>query len=325
MSKRVETPGRLATPRYRVPVRTASEAHDRRSLVSWGFALALHAAAIGALFTGSRAPPPIDDSPVVEVTIETPPREPEEAPRPEPEAERPAPSDTTVAATPLARNAATSKHPDEAVIVSEAPPGPSSSASEGWAPQWTMPQGINLGLDGGIAWRPSLNPSTGDGTGEGAPATRPDVGMIRSALAEHDRELGFGSGGRITSAVRDANRVIADLREGAATMQVVTDATGHVVSVRLVDVTSNERGWTEAAEAVRSALGKSTLQVPSGARGVVVTVRIEVAMRLPSGARGSGVSSLINGDGVGGTADLSDLGARPRAVAKTRVLSEEAL
>jgi hypothetical protein len=304
-------------------VSTASGDHARRSLVSWGLALVLHGSAIGALFVGSRPEPKVEEGPAVEVTLEQPPP-PEEAPRPE-ALEPPAPGEVSApTATPLARNSAPSRRVEEPVLMTEAPPGPSASASEGWAFSVTAPHGINLGLDGGIAWRPSLNPGGGEGSGDVPPGPRPDVGGLRTGLAEHDRELGFGSGGRIASAVRDADRVIADLRDGAATMQFVTDAAGNVVSVRVVDVTSNERGWTEAAEAIRSALRQRPLQVPSGARGKVVTVRVEVAMRLPSGSRG-GVQGLLNGDGVGGAADLSDIGARPRAVAKSRVLSEEAL
>jgi hypothetical protein len=284
----------------------------------------LHGSALGALLVGPRAGPKLDQEPAIEVTLDQPPP-PEEAPRPEPPLEPAAPGEVSPpTATLVARNNAPSRRVEEPVLMTEAPPGPSASASEGWAMPVTVPHGINLGLDGGIAWRPSLNPAGDEGGGDLTPAQRRDVGGLRSGLAERDRDLGFGSGGRIASAVRDADRAIAELRDGAATIQFVTDAAGNVVSVRVVDVTSNERGWTEAAEAIRSALKQRPLTVPSGARGKVVTVRVEVAMRLPSGSQG-GVRGLANGDGVGGAADLSDIGARPRAVAKSRVLSEEAL
>jgi hypothetical protein len=262
---------------------------------------------------------------VVEVTLE---KTLEAEETPEPRAEPAAPGEVAPATAAIARNAATATaaaRVEEPVLTAEPVPGASATASDGWAPVFTMNQGINLGLDGGIVYRPTLAGAGGSaGGGDMAPGPRPDVGGLRAALHEHDQELGLGSGGRIGSAVRDAHRIIADLREGAATMQVVTDAAGNVVSVRVTDVTSDERGWAEAAEAIRSALRQRPLNVPNGARGVVVTVRVEVAMRLPSGSRG-GVSGLLNGDGIGGSADLSDIGARPQAIAKTRVLSEEAL
>jgi hypothetical protein len=308
-----------------VSVPAASEAHARRSLVSWGLALALHGAALVALLAGSRVPPVVDEGPVVEVTLE---KTLEAEETPEPRAEPAAPGEVAPATAAIARNAATATaaaRVEEPVLTAEPVPGASATASDGWAPVFTMNQGINLGLDGGIVYRPTLAGAGGSaGGGDMAPGPRPDVGGLRAALHEHDQELGLGSGGRIGSAVRDAHRIIADLREGAATMQVVTDAAGNVVSVRVTDVTSDERGWAEAAEAIRSALRQRPLNVPNGARGVVVTVRVEVAMRLPSGSRG-GVSGLLNGDGIGGSADLSDIGARPQAIAKTRVLSEEAL
>jgi hypothetical protein len=152
---------------------------------------------------------------------------------------------------------------------------------------------------------------------------RPDEQLL-DAPPDHSLGLGFAapSGGPVVSAVHAAAAAVADARDGEATIEVVTDAAGHVVAVRLLDSTSDEQAWKEAARAIAAVLQGRTLAVPHGARGVAVTVHVEVAMRLPSGAKaGSGVTP--HGLGIG--FDVADIGARAKPVVHASIVGERRL
>jgi hypothetical protein len=280
----------------------------------------MHGAAIGSMFLRAEEPAPVDTTPPVEVTIEEPPPPEREAPAP---AEPPSPaSPLPVPVQPPAVRAvatAAAERPSESVLTAEPAPGPANSASQAWAPSWTISRGIDLGLDGGLAIQRSLQ---GGATRSDVPAPRPDIGGLRHALAERDQGLGIGSGGRFVSAVREVERDIAVLGNSAATVEFTTDGAGHVVSARVLDVTSNEGAWREIVGKVGAAAAQRA-DLPSP-RGKIIRMRIEVAMRLPSGSHG-GISAIGNSDGIGGAGDLSDIGAKPRPVVSPRVLSEEAL
>ncbi len=269
------------------------------------------------MFLRSPERPVVDATPPVEVTVE-------EAPAPEPEPPSPAALATPEAPAagvqaPTARAAAAAAQgPAESVLTAEPEPSPSGRPAEAWAPSWSIARGIDLGLDGGVALQRSVQ---GPGPSD-VPAARPDIGGLRKALAERDQGLGLGTGGRFVSAVRDVERDILLLENSAATVEFTTDGAGHVVSARVLDVTSDEAAWHEIVGKVGAAAAQRA-DLPSP-RGKVIRMRIEVAMRLPSGSRG-GVSGIANSEGIGGVGDLSDIGAKPRPVVSPRILSEQAL
>ena len=217
--------------------------------------------------------------------------------------------------------------PSEAPSASRAST-PEATGDAPWAPSWTIPGALNVGLDAGSTWSVAMQsqrPGAGGADEEHGASTREvpaDPGMLRAALDEAESERGYGRGGAVVSAVEETGSV-RDVSDGVATLEVSTDEQGRVASVRVLDATSDDAGWGEAARAVREALASHTLRVPRGARGLVVAVRIEVARRLPSGARGIGVAPMSRG--VGGTFDLSDLGAHARPVVHARIVSEKRL
>jgi len=198
--------------------------------------------------------------------------------------------------------------------------GPAPGAE--WSPSWTAPPHIDLGLDGGLMWQAVLQADRrADPT-----TTDTDPGKLRDALDEGDRALGLGGGGTVVRAVHDAALAVAAIRDGSASIEVTTDAAGRVLAVHAFDVTSDEATWNEVARAIAGALLGRNVRVPPGARGVAVTVRVEVAVRTASGASsGRPVAPVANSDGVGLGFDVSDMGSRPRSVVHARVLGERRL
>jgi hypothetical protein len=95
-------------------------------------------------------------------------------------------------------------------------------------------------------------------------------------------------------------------------VEVITDATGRAVSVRVLDFSSDERSWNEAARAIGASLRGRTIVVPRGSRGMSITVHVEVATRTASGALvGRAVAPLVNSEGAGVGFDVTDIGSRP--------------
>jgi len=260
------------------------------------------------------------------VTIEPPPPS-EEAPEPRaapPEASEPReptranPRDARLAALAPSR-------PSEGPPAAPSEPAPPRSAESTWSPSWTLPQGIDLGLDGGIAWRTALHPDSVDPGGRpgGAPE---DPGQMRAALDAHDRELGLGSGGPVVRAVHEVARSLSAIRDGAATLEVTTDASGRVLSVHAFEATSDDALWNEWAKSLAAELEGHALPVPRGARGLVITVRVEAAVRSASGAKaGRPVSPMANTEGAGLGFDVTDIGSRARSVVHARVVGERRL
>ena len=169
--------------------------------------------------------------------------------------------------------------------------------------------------------------------GQGAPTSgsapgaepQPKTRGARGRLSDHDRALGMGSGGPALAAAQDAARA-STVDESTATIDIDADASGRVTSARVLNASSDTSTWNEVARAIVAALAGQTLRVPSGANGVVITVRIEVAMRLPSGARaGHGVALGCAEGCIGLTFDVADVAARPRRAVQGRILDERQL
>jgi hypothetical protein len=70
----------------------------------------------------------------------------------------------------------------------------------------------------------------------------------------------------------------------------------------------------------------TTLRVPPNAKGVIVTLRLEARVRMPSGAEpGKNGVPKYEGLSVGGEFDLGDIGAKPQRTVHTSVVSEQVL
>jgi hypothetical protein len=202
-------------------------------------------------------------------------------------------------------------------------PSPASAAPEpaasGWSPGWLAPKAVDIGLQVGIAYKPSDGPPS--------PSASPNTGGVREGLDARDHALGLGSGGPVV-AVAHGVAMSAPMDHGSAVLEVDADANGVVRSVRVLDVTADAEAWREIAEGIAASLRGKPLHISAraGTRGVVVTLRIEIAMRLPSGAAaGNGKTYALGPGSIGGTFDLADIGAKPKKSVHARVLSERRL
>jgi hypothetical protein len=155
------------------------------------------------------------------------------------------------------------------------------------------------------------------------------TGGLAEGLAAHDASLGLDSGGPVVSAAHAVPVVALVAIDGAGVFEVVTDASGHVVSVRVVDATSDDLEWGKVARALQAQLAQKTLRVPRGAHGVAVRMRVEVVARMPSGAVSGHALRPYAGStteayaGVAG--DLSDIGAHPVRTVHARVVTSRPL
>ncbi len=111
--------------------------------------------------------------------------------------------------------------------------------------------------------------------------------------------------------------------EGRAVFSISVDDVGLVVSVGVAESSGDRKAWDDVANRVLNALAQRRVHMPPGAKGVAMRIEVTSKVTLPSGARapvtshGPDTTSI-----VGGTFDLSDIGAHPQRVVGARVLSE---
>ena len=305
-----------------------------RTPLRWTFVVALAAHAAIALWA-ARAPRPTvvpDAAPAFDVTeaaidIEPPPAESAVAVEPA-SAE---PSMRPGAAVGLRSRAA-------GVASAEGPAGPAASSEP-------------AGSDGTWAFNPTTGPSTSGGaSGPGMlsdraleSATRSGVGAVaaedvrkREAFARkhalvpvftpRDLELGLVPGGELVTLTRDRVRRSLAPDNGRALLQFDTDGAGVIASVRVLDVSSERAEWVRVADDILASSHGTTLRVPTGASGVVVTLEVTSAMKTVDGVTAgqqSAFSKALRGitDPVGTVMDAT---TRPRRVVATRIVDVQA-
>jgi TonB family protein len=152
------------------------------------------------------------------------------------------------------------------------------------------------------------------------------VDSLRAALDAHDRSLGLGTGGPLVEPTREA--VSASLVPGfaRAVLEFTTDRAGLVVSVRVLDSSSDRQAWDEVAEKLAQGTRKRPLRMPPGARGIAVTMQVESTIRNASGQDpGQSVLSRVAGGLFEPSELLMDSNAKPRRVVVAKVISETRL
>jgi hypothetical protein len=199
---------------------------------------------------------------------------------------------------------------------------PTTSPSGEAAPKVAakIPSLINLDSPGShaVIW-PSSSPSAdGSVSKEKAAAAKLDS-QIKSMLDAKDTETGSGFGGPVVSAAHAAASPSGAL--GYATFDVSTDALGKVTLVRVVDFGGDSKSWQNMAKDIHAQLGSTRLKVPTGAAGVSVRIRVEAAMKYPSGAT-TPISPMVGAGSVGGSFDVADLGQPKRRMVNVRIVSE---
>lgn len=215
------------------------------------------------------------------------------------------------------------------------PPAPSGSA---WAFSPTAP--MDLGI--GSYWKrvatadsaPRPSPSV-DEYANGAVFAR----RLSDDLRAQDVATGNGIAGPLVSAAHDAASTSAAPDVGGAVIELESDASGAIVSARVVDASGDRADWEEVAQRIRRQMAHKPLRVPSGAHGLRAHVRIVAERTLPSGERTSVHSGAAPDDacegsgstkrctagmpGAGGTwGDLANIGAKRSRVVHVQLLDE---
>ncbi|MDB4942161.1 MAG: hypothetical protein JWP97_1695 [Labilithrix sp.] len=311
------------------PRGTTGEHGDRATI--WIVAAgALHAAVFVALaflpVRGAAHPPAVDAPSEIEVAVETattttaaPP-----APSPAPEATA-APASAGLAPTMAAAAIASSR-----AGVREGAPAASSEVAAAEATSGTpggerppspplTPEQLGLG---GIG---KSNPFLPRRAEPEASLDKPRRERLRGTGLEHDTQLGLGPEGPALGALSDGTRMSIAPLEGRAIFLVRSDRDGLVSSIDLLD-SAGGTGWLEAGKLAFEALKAKRFRVPTGANGLAMRIEVTSGMKLPNGQD----APVGTRRGAGGMPeltipDVSNIGAAPRRVVKSRIVSTEAL
>ncbi len=106
--------------------------------------------------------------------------------------------------------------------------------------------------------------------------------LVLPRFGERDIALGLIPGGELVTATRDAVHDAPTM--GHALLEFQIDGAGVVASVRVVDASSDRTDWEELAVRLAKATGARTIRVPSGAKGVALTLEVTSAMKNVSGS-----------------------------------------
>lgn len=311
-----------------------------RSAIWIAAASALHVAAFVAVaFLPTRGPRFAQRSDVpseIEIAIEQAVANPVDVPEPapvEPAPERePSPSDEPAAALARAATPAAMASSRPGVLGGEGVPGPTSSGGEptavppgngvpgdGVSPLAPTPEQLGLG---GIGRSNPFLPRRGEPEPD---LTKPRREKMRATGLAHDTQLGLGPEGPALTALSDSTRTSMAPLQGRATFLVRSDRDGLVSSIDLID-SEGGGGWLEAGKLAFEALKAKRFRVPEGANGLAMRIEVTSGMKLPNGQD----SPVGTRRGSGGMPemlipDVSNIGASPRRVVKSRIVSTEAL
>jgi hypothetical protein len=163
---------------------------------------------------------------------------------------------------------------------------PSSDDAESSTPGLTLEQ---LGIG-------ARNPFLPDAARRIGERPRPGEGLRRSmadAIVRSEQGRGLGPEGPVLKRLVELTRQSDAALDANAVLRVATNAAGQVVSVDVVESTSDMRPWRAVAARLLEALREQRLRVPKGGRGVTMDLRVVSHVELPSGADpGLGVDVL---------------------------------
>lgn len=260
-------------------------------------AVALHAAAIVLV---RRLPLDLPLPPVARTT-EPPLFWLEEAAPLEPSAPAPHPAETSVRGVGNGERVAalrTSPVPSTPVEPSsDDAPTPEASVTlppAGTSADGSVPDGPGLTLEQlGIG---DKNPFLGDAVrriGE-----KPRLGerlrhSMEESIVRSDQGRGLGPEGPVLKKLVEVTRRSDAALNASAVLRVATNAAGNIVSVDVLEATSDTGPWRAVAARLLEALRGERLRVPRGGRGVTMDLRVVSRVELPSGADpGLGVDLL---------------------------------
>jgi hypothetical protein len=108
--------------------------------------------------------------------------------------------------------------------------------------------------------------------------------VLRSGLAEHDRELGLGPEGPAVALVTDLVMQSEAAPNTSALLGLRTDANGYTVDVEVREASGDTAAWQAIAAELQKKLAGQRLRVPTGTGGVSMQLRVTSRNTLPSGS-----------------------------------------
>lgn len=157
---------------------------------------------------------------------------------------------------------------------------PASGGSWEFSPTGGAPSGTQLSsaaLDDAVHAGVRLTVS------EGKKKSDPLKGVL-GGFTEHDIELGFIPGGELVTLTRDTVRASRAPTVGYARFELHIDSAGVLASVEVLDASSERAQWDEVAREITKAARGHVARVPTGARGVALTLEVTSAMKTASGS-----------------------------------------
>jgi len=178
-------------------------------------------------------------------------------------------------------------------------PGEARTPQEPGEPQPAVPPS---GTDGSWTFSPSTTATDTPGGGALAGHALNDAVQsgVRTTVAEseraeserrrllpaynaHDVELGLAPGSALATLTQDLVRRSRVPTEGHALLRLDSDALGIVASVHILEASAGHAEWNELAGQIATASRTKPLKVPTGARGVSVTIAVNSAIRRVDG------------------------------------------
>jgi hypothetical protein len=219
--------------------------------------------------------------------------------------------------------------------------GPTPSPDSSAAPLPSiLTTDTDIGLDGPGSFRVEVAKQQPDENARVAENVRRS---IMDPIHEHELRGGDVTSGPVARELElTTRRLDGTPFEGRAVFAIDVDELGLVVGVNVSESSGDRRAWNDVARKVLNAFAQKRLPVAHGAHHVAMRIEVSSRVTMPSGSRhpltvGSpaveGLAHAAQGQFdrpaetpaiVGGSFDLSDIGAHPLRVVAARVLSQQA-
>jgi hypothetical protein len=311
---------------------------DRKTLAFFSVALAVHLALLVALPRAWRPAPPPPEEPMTWVELDDSPRA------------RSANGESAVGSAAMRGTASRVYVAGRAAIreVEVITPGtevaPSPDTTDTNLPSASLfNRPMSVGLDGVGSYRVDAAKQALPVPDDNAIANENTRRMLMAPITAREQANGSIASGPIVNELEASTRTLAGSPfEGRAVFSIRVDELGLVVSAQVVESSSDRRAWDEVAQHMLNAFARKRVRVPPGAKGIDMQVEITSKVVLPSGARhplavssptADGLGHVLHGQFdqptetpaiVGGSFDLSDIGAHASRVVGAHVISETA-
>jgi hypothetical protein len=195
----------------------------------------------------------------------------------------PAPGSTAVAASETRHERSAAPSTVESATIASAAPAESAGVER--STDWVVhPTGdIDLSLPRSASARNDVGPSEHAAIPTVPPRASKSGGVIES-LDARDAALGLGRGGPIAAAVEAAAHDPAAPVLGSAVFSVSVLGNGKI-KVDTLSASSERTQWEKLAPIIESGLAGKAVRVPTSAKGIRVTVRVEASEQFPGGGR----------------------------------------